>query len=76
MRQPALFLFGEHDPWVPVAQSLARFQEATAHLKDVTFKQITGADHFMSELGGRMEGEISKDYIDVLVDWLAPRACR
>ena len=39
---------------------------ATSHLRDVTVRQIRGADHLMRN----QAGEISDEYLDVLVRWL------
>jgi dipeptidyl aminopeptidase/acylaminoacyl peptidase len=68
--QPTLFLFAEVDEWVPIEQSMLNYEEATAHLKDVTLKQINSTDHLMRDLAG----EISREYLAVLVDWLRLRA--
>jgi dipeptidyl aminopeptidase/acylaminoacyl peptidase len=69
VRQPTLFLFAEVDEWVPVEQSLVNYKKATAHLHDVTLKQIKGTDHLMR----KKTGEISKEYVAVLIDWLTAR---
>jgi dipeptidyl aminopeptidase/acylaminoacyl peptidase len=67
--QPTLFLFAEVDEWVPIEQSMLNYKKATAHLKDVTLKQINGTDHLMRD----QAGEISKEYLEALVRWLLPR---
>jgi hypothetical protein len=64
--QPTLFLFAEVDAWVPVGQSMLNYKNATSHLRDVTVRQIRGADHLMRN----QAGEISAEYLDVLVRWL------
>ena len=70
--QPVLFLFAEVDEWVPVEQSMFNYRQATAHLSDVTVRQIRDADHLMRN----QTGEISREYLDVLVDWLTRRLHR
>jgi alpha/beta superfamily hydrolase len=69
VHQPILFLFAEVDEWVPIEQSMVNYEKATAHLSDVTLKQIKGTDHLM-----RIEsGKTSKEYLTVLIDWLITR---
>jgi uncharacterized protein len=72
-RQPALFLFADQDRWVPVAESMTRFREATAHLPDVTLAQISGTDHLMSEVAGSEAGSVSPRYLEMLKGWLSQR---
>ena len=67
--QPALFLFAEVDKWVPIGQSMVNYEKATSHLQDVTLRQIPGADHLMRD----QAGEISREYLGVLLDWLKSR---
>ena len=67
--QPTLFLFSEADEWVPIGQSMINYEGATAHLQDVTLKQIPGTDHLMRNPAG----ETSKEYQDVLIHWLRSR---
>ena len=67
--QPSLFLFAEVDEWVPIAQSRVNYEGATAHLNDVTLRQIPGTDHLMRN----QAGEISGEYLDLLLDWLKVR---
>jgi uncharacterized protein len=69
VRQPTLFLFAEIDEWVPIEQSLINYERATTHLHDVTLKQIPGTDHLMRN----QAGEISKEYLDMFIDWLIAR---
>ena len=66
VKQPALFLFAEVDEWVPVEQSLRNYEMATAHLRDVTLKQVSDTDHLMRD----PVGETSNEYLDILVHWL------
>jgi uncharacterized protein len=69
VKQPALFLFAEVDEWVPIGQSLINYAGATAHLQDVTLRQIPGTDHLMR----KQTGELSKEYQDILIHWLTSR---
>lgn len=41
---PALFVYGEADKWVPVAESIRRYRATPRHSRDVSFRQIPGAD--------------------------------
>ncbi|HEX5944230.1 MAG TPA: alpha/beta fold hydrolase [Anaerolineales bacterium] len=67
--QPTLFLFAEVDEWVPIRQSMLNYENGTTHLQDVTLRQIAGTDHLMRN----QAGEISGEYLDVLLDWLKSR---
>ena len=69
VNQPALFLFAEVDEWVPIAQSMVNYEGATAHLNDVTLRQVPGTDHLMRN----QAGELSKEYQDRLIHWLTSR---
>ncbi|MFS0773187.1 alpha/beta hydrolase [Sphingomonas sp. 1P08PE] len=46
-RVPTLILFGQADPWVPVAPSLAALRSRSADFGQVTVQVIDGADHAM-----------------------------
>jgi uncharacterized protein len=70
--QPTLFLFAEVDEWVPIGQSMINYESATAHLGDVTLKQISDTDHLMRN----ESGEISGEYLAILLDWLISRLAR
>jgi uncharacterized protein len=67
--QPTLFLFAQVDEWVPIEQSMVNYKKATAHLQNVIFKQIPDTDHVMRN----QAGEISREYLHVLLDWLKSR---
>ena len=69
VRQPTLFLFAEVDEWVPVEQSMTNYEKATAHLSDVSLKQIKETDHVMRN----ENGETSKEYLNILINWLITR---
>ena len=67
--QPTLFIFAEVDEWVPIGQSMVNYQNATTHLSDVSLMQILGTDHLMRN----PSGEISEEYMNMLLDWLKSR---
>lgn len=46
-RVPTLILFGQTDPWVPVAPSLAALRARAAEFPQLTVRVIDGADHAM-----------------------------
>ena len=69
VHQPTLFLFVEIDEWVPVELSMVSHKMATAHLQDVTFRQILRTDHLMRNEAG----ETSREYCDVFLGWLRSR---
>lgn len=66
--QPTLFHFAEDDRWVPVAESMSEFRNATAHLQDVTMMPIPGTDHEMKQ-----NGRISESHVEQLSAWLTQR---
>jgi uncharacterized protein len=69
VKQPTVFLFAEVDEWVPIEQSMVNYRNATVHLDDVTLKQVNGTDHLMRT----QTGETSKEYLEILIDWLITR---
>jgi pimeloyl-ACP methyl ester carboxylesterase len=46
-RVPTLIVFGQRDPWVPVAASLQALRARAADLPQATVRVIDGADHAM-----------------------------
>jgi pimeloyl-ACP methyl ester carboxylesterase len=44
---PLLFLYGDSDPWVPVARSIERLQSLTSELHNVEYAVVPGANHEM-----------------------------
>ena len=73
VKQPALFLFAEVDEWVPVERGMKNQESATSHLKNVTFKRIKGTKHLMSVSSDENVLDISREYLDILLDWLTTR---
>jgi hypothetical protein len=77
LQQPTLFIYGEHDAWVPIQESIRRYRAATVHMQDVTIEQIAGTDHLMTDLNSVTDastsGRVSTSYITVLQTWLCQR---
>jgi dipeptidyl aminopeptidase/acylaminoacyl peptidase len=44
---PLLFLYGDSDPWVPVAQSIERLQALASELHNIEYAVVPGANHEM-----------------------------
>ena len=44
---PLLFLYGDSDPWVPVARSIERLQSLTSELHNIEYAVVPGANHEM-----------------------------
>ncbi|MCO6451673.1 MAG: alpha/beta fold hydrolase [Caldilineales bacterium] len=69
---PILLLYAERDPWVPIAPSIARWQEHGPG--DLTVHQIEGANHFMISIAHAGihgdEGPLVDEYSDILTRWL------
>ena len=83
---PTLILFGQADPWVPVAPSLAALHARAAEFRQVTVHVIDGADHAMMldvpparQLDTRFATEAAPDapaYFAVLGAWLTAQPGR
>ena len=71
--QPTLFLFAETDEWVPVGTSMENYKYVTSHMKDVTIHRIGGTNHLMSISQDENILDISGEYLDILLGWLASR---
>jgi uncharacterized protein len=71
VKQPALFLFGDQDEWVPVEESVTRFKTVVGHLENVRMEIFPGVDHLMGESDGLGKPGISPRYLMTLMDWLA-----
>ena len=73
---PVLLLYGECDPWVPIAKSIARWEEFGP--KDLTIHQIKGANHFMisiAQSGIRGDkGPQVEEYSIILTQWVKQQA--
>jgi pimeloyl-ACP methyl ester carboxylesterase len=81
---PTLILFGQADPWVPVAPSLAALRMRAAEFRQVTVSAIDGADHAMMldlpparQLDTKFTTQAAPDapaYFAVLGAWLDARS--
>lgn len=69
---PTLLLYGDQDPWVPIAKSIAVWKEHGPH--DLTIHQIKDANHFMISIPHAGiygdEGPQVEKYSTVLTKWL------
>lgn len=69
---PALLLYGDQDPWVPIAKSIEVWKEYGPD--DLSIHQIKDANHFMisiSHSGIRGdEGPQAEEYSTILTQWL------
>jgi pimeloyl-ACP methyl ester carboxylesterase len=69
---PVLLLYGERDPWVPIAKSIARWKENGP--KDLSIHQIKNANHFMISIAHAGirgdEGPLVEEYSEILTHWL------
>jgi pimeloyl-ACP methyl ester carboxylesterase len=69
---PVLLLYAERDPWVPIAESIARWREYGP--KDLSIHQIKDANHFMISIAHSGirgdEGPLVEEYSETLTRWL------
>jgi uncharacterized protein len=73
VRVPALFLFGDQDQLIPVAESVAAIQrvlEEDGH-HDFTIREFPNDDHGMRLSTGEAHGEIDPEYLKTMREWLA-----
>jgi len=70
---PVLLLFGQRDPWIDAAGSIAAWTKRPAG--NVTVQKISGANHFMAmttDPAHDLDAEpVSAEYSRVMADWLA-----
>lgn len=67
---PALLLFAEDDPWVPVEASMAAVAPIAAGKTAMTVRRVPGTGHYMENARGREPGDTSEGYVDILLEWL------
>jgi len=69
---PVLLLYGEQDPWVPIAKSIAVWKEHGPD--DLSIHQIQDANHFMISIAHSGirgdEGLQVEEYSTILTQWL------
>jgi pimeloyl-ACP methyl ester carboxylesterase len=67
VRQPALFLYGGQDIWVPVEESMRLFSGVAVNSR---FHIFPGLDHMMKPFDLDDESFVSPEYVVTLLDWL------
>ena len=75
VRVPALFLFGDRDQLIPVAESAAAIRQVLAEddHHDFTIREFPNDDHGMRLTTGEASGEIDPEYLKTMREWLASR---
>lgn len=75
VRVPALFLFGDKDPLIPVEESVTVIRRVLAEDShhDFTIREFPNDDHGMRLTTGEASGEIDPEYIKTMREWLASR---
>jgi uncharacterized protein len=75
VRVPALFLFGDKDQLIPVADSVAAIRRVLAEDQhhDFTIREFANDDHQMRLTAGEASGAIDPEYLRTMRAWLAPR---
>ena len=73
VRQPALFLFGDKDQLIPVAESVAAIRRVLAEDKnhDFAIREFPNDDHGMRLTTSESYGEIDPEYLKTMREWLA-----
>lgn len=75
LRVPALFLFGDKDQLIPVAESVAVIRRVMAEdgHHDFTIREFPDDDHGMRLTTGDASGETDPEYLKTMRDWLSSR---
>jgi pimeloyl-ACP methyl ester carboxylesterase len=73
VRVPALFLFGDRDQLIPVAESVAAIRRVLAEddHHDFTIREFPNDDHQMRLTTDATYGEIDPEYLKTMREWLA-----
>jgi uncharacterized protein len=73
LRVPALFLFGDHDEWIPVDESVTVIQRVLAEDKrrDFTIRVFPNVDHEMRLVTSEATRAIDPEYLKTMRDWLS-----
>jgi dienelactone hydrolase len=73
VRVPALFLFGDKDQLIPVAESVAAIRRVLAEEghHNFTIQELPNDDHGMRLMSGDGYGEIDPEYLQTMRVWLA-----
>jgi dienelactone hydrolase len=75
VRGPALFLFGDRDQLIPVAESVAAIRRVLAEDShhDFTIREFPNDDHEMRLTTDETYGGIDPEYLKTMREWLASR---
>ncbi len=75
VRVPALFLFGDRDQLIPVAESVAAIRRVLAEDShhDFTIREFPNDDHQMRLTTDATYREIDPEYLKTMREWLASR---
>jgi dienelactone hydrolase len=75
LRVPALFLFGDRDQLIPVAESVAAIRRVLAEggHHDFTIREFPNDDHGMRLTAGETSGAIDPEYLETMRAWLATK---
>jgi pimeloyl-ACP methyl ester carboxylesterase len=73
VRVPTLFLFGDRDQLIPVAESVVAIQGVLVEdgHHDFTIREFPNDDHGMRLTTGETSGEIDPEYLRTMRTWLA-----
>ena len=81
-----LFVYGDSDPWVPVAKSVARLQSLIQQRRDIEYAVIARANHEMMMAGNetmQADANMSRHsapqapaYFMLLGSWLSRRVAK
>jgi dipeptidyl aminopeptidase/acylaminoacyl peptidase len=86
VKVPLLFLYGDSDPWIPVARSIERLQSLSGQLPNIEYAVVVDANHeMMFPVNDKME--VDKDaarkaapqaptYFMILGSWLSRHAAK
>ncbi|MCW5592071.1 MAG: alpha/beta fold hydrolase [Burkholderiales bacterium] len=73
---PALLLFAEDDPWVPIEASMAAVAPIAAGKAAMTVRRVPGTGHYMEKARSPDPGDTSEGYAALLVEWLRKATTR
>jgi uncharacterized protein len=78
VRCPVLGFYGETDEWMPIEDSIAAWQRASAQSRnaDITLVRLQGCDHAPTPAGRDEMQAISPEYTSTLLDWVTRQTQR
>jgi pimeloyl-ACP methyl ester carboxylesterase len=84
VKVPLLFLYGDSDPWIPVARSIERLQALSGQLPNIEYAVVVDANHEMmfpvndkmevDKDGARKAAPQAPTYFMILGSWLSRHA--